>query len=99
MGHALTVKLDCLDQVLPICTLIRPSSFLQFAKEDSPMLCEGDSGGELILIPDEAMLIKAIDQKQITSWSEFEYVLTVVVENRILRLYQAHLDQQYRLST
>jgi hypothetical protein len=51
------------------------------------MLCEGDAGGELILIPDETMLIKAIDQKQITSWNEFEYVLTVIVENRLLRLY------------
>ena len=51
------------------------------------MLCEGGLGGELILIPDETMLIKAIDQKLITSWAEFEYVLTVVLENRILRLY------------
>lgn len=51
------------------------------------MLCEGEIESELVLIPDEAMLIKAIDQKQITSWADFEYVLTVIVENRLLRLY------------
>lgn len=96
IGRALIVKMECLDVVLDICEVIRPKSFIQYAKDDSPMLCEGDSGGELILIPDETMLIKAIDQKQITSWNEFEYVLTVIVENRLLRLYQAHLDQQYR---
>lgn len=56
------------------------------------MFCEGETGGELLLIPDESMLIKAIDQKQITSWTEFEFVLTVILENRLLRLYQAHLD-------
>lgn len=61
------------------------------------MLCEGEIESELVLIPDEAMLIKSIDQKQITSWADFEYILTVIVENRLLRLYQAHLDQQYRL--
>ena len=86
MGHALTVKTEYLDVIVSICKAIRPKSFLQYCKEESPMLCEGDQG-ELALIPDEAMLIKAIDQKQITSWADFEYVLTVIVENRLLRLY------------
>ena len=62
-----------------------------------PTSVDNDSRGEFILIPDEGMLIRAIDQKQITSWAQFEYVLTVIVENRLLRLYQAHLDQQYRI--
>lgn len=87
MGRALIVKMECLDVVMDICITIRPKSFLQYDKDDSPLFCEGDGGGELLLIPDEFMLIKAIDQKQITSWTEFEYVLTVIVENRLLRLY------------
>jgi hypothetical protein len=60
MGHALTVKLEYLDQIVSICTQIRPKSFLQYSGEDSPMFCDGDSQ-ELVLIPDESMLIRAID--------------------------------------
>lgn len=63
MGHALTVKNEYLDVIFGICTAIRPKSFLQYFKDESPMLCEGDKEGELALIPDEAMLINAIDQK------------------------------------
>lgn len=87
MGHALTVKTEFLDVIVSICTAIRPKSFIQLCKEESPMLCEGEIESELVLIPDEAMLIKSIDQKQITSWADFEYILTVIVENRLLRLY------------
>ena len=84
-GMALTVKEECIDLIIDICTSIRPSSFLQFSEHDSPMYCA--SAGELIIIPDEDLLIGAIDQKQITSWSEFEYILSIIIENRLLRLY------------
>ena len=94
-GMALTVKEECIDLIIDICTNIRPESFLQFCEHDSPMYCA--SADELIIIPDENQLIIAIDQKQITSWSEFEYILSIIIENRLLRLYQAHLDRQYQL--
>ena len=58
-GMALTVKEECIDLIIDICTSIRPSSFLQFSEHDSPMYCA--SAGELIIIPDESLLIGAID--------------------------------------
>ena len=57
------------------------------------MFCS--SANEVIIIPDEHLLISAVDPKQISSWTEFEYILSIIVENRLLRLYQAHLDRQY----
>ena len=49
------------------------------------------------MLADEAALISAIDTKQILSWPDFEYVLCLVIENRILRLYQANLERLYKL--
>ena len=45
----------------------------------------------LAYVPDESLLIRALDPKCVTSWADFEYVLSLVVENRILKLYVAHL--------
>ena len=49
------------------------------------MFCS--SANEVIIIPDEHQLISAVDPKQISSWTEFEYILSIIVENRLLRLY------------
>ena len=62
---------------------------------ERPFICTG-SPNQLLIIADEAALISALDTKQILSWQDFEYVLSLVIENRILRLYQAHLDRVYQ---
>ena len=43
-------------------------------------------------------MISAIDQKQILSWPDFEYVLCLIIENRVLKLYRAHQEKVYQLS-
>ena len=40
---------------------------------------------------EEQMFINALDPKKVKSWDHFEYVLTFIVENRFLRIYQAYL--------
>jgi hypothetical protein len=47
----------------------------------------------MFVVTDENALICALDLKQILSWQDFEYVLCLVIENRILKLYQAHLER------
>jgi hypothetical protein len=48
--------------------------------------------GSLIFVQDEAQFIKAIDATKIETWVEFEFLLTVLIENRLLKLYQADLE-------
>ena len=38
----------------------------------------------------------SIDAQNIKSWEEFEYVLAVIIENRLLQVYQGHLDKEYQ---
>ena len=72
------------------------SSAISAAQDhEKPFICTG-SPNQLLIIADEAALISALDTKQILSWQDFEYVLSLVIENRILRLYQAHLDRMYQ---
>ena len=35
--------------------------------------------------------MKAIDPKQIKSWQDFEFLLSLIVENRILKVFVGHL--------
>ena len=92
-GFALTVKESYAEEILRICSTVRPNTFLQSGlrgtgiDEERPIMCTGGSQDQLVIVSDEAALISAIDQKQIVSWPDFEYVLCLVVENRILRLY------------
>ena len=92
-GFALTVKESYAEEILRICSTVRPNTFLQSGvrgegmDEERPIMCTGGSQDQLVIVSDEAALISAIDQKQIASWPDFEYVLCLVVENRILRLY------------
>ena len=46
-----------------------------------------DGSNSLIFLEDEAKLIKAIDASSIETWVEFEFLLTVIIENRLLKLY------------
>lgn len=41
----------------------------------------------LMYVPDEFLLVKAIDTKNVTDWDDFEFLLTIIIENRILKLY------------
>ena len=95
-GFALTIKESFVDSILEICEHIRPNSFLQatnaVSADDRPFVCQGDPD-QLLLIADESALMTALDSKQILSWPDFEYVLCLVIENRILRLYQANLEK------
>ena len=88
IGHVLTIKEEFLDEILVFCQAIRPTSFLNFSATDAPFLVNGKT----VLLPDENLIIKAIDATKINTWEEFEIVLSIVVENRFMRLFQAHLD-------
>ena len=87
-GFALTVKDSFIETILDVCQQIRPLSFLDPSSqdEDRPFSCNGDVD-QMLLIADETALICALDAKQILSWPDFEYVLSLVIENRMLRLY------------
>ena len=61
---------------------------MNFSATDAPFLVNGKT----VLLPDENLIIKAIDATKINTWEEFEIVLSIVVENRFMRLFQAHLD-------
>ncbi len=50
------------------------------------------------MVSDEAALISALDTRQILSWSDFEYVLCLIIENRVLKLYLAYLEKIYKES-
>lgn len=95
-GFALTVKESYTDNILKICRNVRPATFLNSSTtdEERPLFCAGTSD-QLVIVSDESALISSIDQKQIISWLDFEYVLCLVLENRILKLYQAHLANVY----
>ena len=55
------MKDEFIDKIIEICIKIRPKSFLNFDKEESPMLCS--SANEVVIIPDEHQLISAVDPK------------------------------------
>lgn len=67
-GFALTVKETFIDNILAICENIRPLSFLnggscdQSSKEERPFSI-ASSLDQLLIIADEAALIKALDPK------------------------------------
>lgn len=69
-----------------ICANIR-SGFLTC----SPFLSDSN---EIVYINDETLLIKSFDTKRIQSWNDFEYILSVIIENRILKVYVGHLVEQ-----
>lgn len=47
----------------------------------------------MLMLPTEQVelsFIRAIDQQKIESWQHFEYLLSFILENRLLRIYQAY---------
>jgi hypothetical protein len=67
-----------------------PEGFLSFSTEHSAMI-SSDTDSPLVF-QDEMTFIKAVDPNKITSWKEFEFLISVLIENRLLRLYQADLE-------
>jgi len=49
--------------------------------------------GPLIYMPDETLFIRSFDAKAVVCWTDFEYVLTLILENRILKVYSTHLQE------
>jgi hypothetical protein len=84
LKNALSFKPELVDDLVEICRPIR-QAFLQL-----PGLVQGARFG---FIEDESKLVKAIDPKQIKSWQDFEYLLSLIVENRILKVFVNHLCQ------
>lgn len=80
LKNALSFKHDSVQSLVTICQQIRPG-FLR----ESPFVQKGQ-----VFIDDEQMFIKCIDAKAITTWEQFEFVLSVIVENRILKVFVAH---------
>jgi hypothetical protein len=39
----------------------------------------------------EHTFIRSINAKMIKTWDQFEYLLSILLENRFLRIYQAYL--------
>lgn len=82
LKNALSFKPELIDELVQICKPIR-AAFLQL-----PGLVQGAKFG---FIEDESKLVKAIDPKQIKSWQDFEFLLSLIVENRILKVFVGHL--------
>jgi hypothetical protein len=81
--NALSFKQEFVNQLVDICISIR-SGFLTC----SPFLSDSS---EIVYINDETLLIKSFDPKRIQSWNDFEYILSVIIENRILKVYLGNL--------
>lgn len=41
----------------------------------------------------ELSFIKAIDETKIQNWQHFEYLLSFILENRFLRIYDAYIKR------
>jgi hypothetical protein len=56
---------------------------------------QGNGDLHMLMIPTEQgeqEFIRSIDHSKIESWQHFEYLLSFIIENRFLRIYQAHLQ-------
>lgn len=45
---------------------------------------------------EEEILFKAIDTSELKKWEDFEFLLGFIIENRLLQLFQSHLDSEYQ---
>jgi len=57
-----------------VCRSINP----RFFNFDAEGRCEK------VVIQEESLFFKAIEQKNLVSWEQFEFLLTLVIENRLL---------------
>jgi len=82
LKNALSFKSDCVCQLVDICEQIRPGFLKTSAFQTSDR--------QQVYLDDEVLFVKSIDSKAISSWEDFEFILSVVVENRILKVFVAH---------
>mmetsp|Transcript_32651 Transcript_32651/g.43085 ORF Transcript_32651/g.43085 Transcript_32651/m.43085 type:complete len:123 (-) Transcript_32651:96-464(-) len=67
-GFALTVKESYAEEIMRICSSVRPLTFLKSgaaaacSDEHRPLMCSGGAD-QLVIVADEAALIGAVDQK------------------------------------
>ena len=62
---------------------------------------DGTRQTSMLMIPTEEgeiSFIKALNSEKITSWQHFEYVLSFILENRFLRIYQQYLQSRSKHS-
>ena len=86
-GHALTIKDEYLSQLIEICNHSSQGSFLSSSPELAYILPIPASHSERIFIAEEDLFVTSIDSSSIKSWEEFEYILAVIIENRLLQAY------------
>jgi hypothetical protein len=82
LKNALSFKSECVCQLVDICEQIRPGFLKTSAFQTSDR--------QQVYLDDEVLFVKSIDSKAISSWEDFEFILSVVVENRILKVFVAH---------
>lgn len=91
-GHALTIKDEFIASLVGICKAVC-ENFLECGPDGAVFAAV--ETGEKLLVAEEELLVKALDSTAVKSWDDFEFALAVVVENRLLQLYQSHLDKEY----
>ena len=79
--------------MLDICIGVTTPGFLE-SNDDSFLVCP-DTRDKLFIL-DEDLLFKAVNASDIKAWEEFEFLLGFIVENRLLQLYQSHLDNEHK---
>lgn len=89
----MTIKEEYLNSILTICKAIG-GGFFESSAPNAVLL--DTQTGEKLLITDEELLFKAIDSKLIANWEAFELVLSFIIENRLMQLYQTNLDNEYQ---
>ena len=92
-GHALTIKDEYIPQLISICQGVS-HTFLE-SSEDKAIFWSADTKQKLFVLEEE-VLVKAIDSSLIKNWEDFEFSLSVIIENRLLQLYQSHLDKEHQ---
>ena len=79
---------------MEICASVTGNNFLATSGDES-FLYAVDMRQKLFIVEEE-LLFKAVDSAAVKNWEDFEYVLAVIIENRMLQLYQSHLDKEYQ---
>ncbi|TNV82591.1 hypothetical protein FGO68_gene6089 [Halteria grandinella] len=94
-GHALTIKDEFISQLLSICLSVSSGAF--FSNDPQKAVFFTLDTEEKLFLLEEDLLIKSIDSSLIKNWDDFEYTLALIIENRLLQLYQSHfIDKEYQ---
>jgi len=78
----LTIKDEFINALIDICALASLGSFLDCSPQKA-FLISLDTKEKLFIV-EEDLFVKSIDASLIKNWEDFEYVLSVIIENRLL---------------